>query len=380
MKKIASRSNNTKAIKLISVLVMIVVLLTAVVSYAWFRNTIEVPGINLQTGTFQYQFIGYHRDNASSELKTDFAYSTAVQEGDKFNSETGEGFNPILQDGALTAVTDHTNITNSIENPGEIYYVIRKLDKSVDLDVSISLDAELSKLKEFSGSADSLEAVGGFWYSIVDITKTAESLPVIKAAINDSSVFTVDGNTKQERTEEYFPNIRNEFLTTTLDDVNEYWCFKLSYGVKENADTSAYAGKTIALAVNLCVAQKGGLEGDESSMGQYYVRTLQQFKDALLAYKPNDSIIIQEDIIYEGDLIFNRPLKLQIVGSELTVKGNMRFNYASEGSFVLNTSLAGQLSVLKMDDVDAGGNLYLDIPDSSIEFIGQNSAKAGENK
>ena len=378
MKKIASRSNNTKAIKLISVLVMIVVLLTAVVSYAWFRNTIEVPGINLQTGTFQYQFIGYHRDNASSELKTDFAYSTAVQEGDKFNSETGEGFNPILQDGALTAVTDHTNITNSIENPGEIYYVIRKLDKSVDLDVSISLDAELSKLKEFSGSADSLEAVGGFWYSIVDITKTAESLPVIKAAINDSSVFTVDGNTKQERTEEYFPNIRNEFLTTTLDDVNEYWCFKLSYGVKENADTSAYAGKTIALAVNLCVAQKGGLEGDESSMGQYYVRTLQQFKDALLAYKPNDSIIIQEDIIYEGDLIFNRPLKLQIVGSELTVKGNMRFNYASEGSFVLNTSLAGQLSVLKMDDVDAGGNLYLDIPDSSIEFIGQNSAKAGE--
>ena len=378
MKKIASRSNNTKAIKLISVLVMIVVLLTAVVSYAWFRNTIEVPGINLQTGTFQYQFIGYHRDNASSELKTDFAYSTAVQEGDKFNSETGEGFNPILQDGALTAVTGHTNITNSIENPGEIYYVIRKLDKSVDLDVSISLDAELSKLKEFSGSADSLEAVGGFWYSIVDITKTAESLPVIKAAINDSSVFTVDGNTKQERTEEYFPNIRNEFLTTTLDDVNEYWCFKLSYGVKENADTSAYAGKTIALAVNLCVAQKGGLEGDESSMGQYYVRTLQQFKDALLAYKPNDSIIIQEDIIYEGDLIFNRPLKLQIVGSELTVKGNMRFNYASEGSFVLNTSLAGQLSVLKMDDVDAGGNLYLDIPDSSIEFIGQNSAKAGE--
>ena len=253
-------------------------------------DTIEVPGVNLQTGTFQYQFIGYHMDNSSSELKVDFAYSTLAQEGNSFNAATGEGYNPILQDGALTAVTDHTNITNDIQHPGEIYYVIRKLDQSVDLDISINLDAELSKLQEFSGSGDSLEAVGGFWYSIVDITGTASSRAVIEQAIKDSNVFTVDGNPKQERTEEYFPNIRNEFLTTTLDDANEYWCFKLSYGVKENADTSAYAGKTINLAVNLCVAQKGGLEGDESSAGQYFVRTLQQLKDALLVYRHCDNV------------------------------------------------------------------------------------------
>ena len=377
MRNLTSRSKNTKIIKIICALVMLLVLLAAAVSYAWFRNTIEVPGVNLQTGTFQYQFIGYHMDNSSSELKVDFAYSTLAQEGNSFDAATGEGYNPILQDGALTAVTDHTNITNDIQHPGEIYYVIRKLDQSVDLDISINLDAELSKLQEFSGSGDSLEAVGGFWYSIVDITGTASSRAVIEQAIKDSNVFTVDGNPKQERTEEYFPNIRNEFLTTTLDDANEYWCFKLSYGVKENADTSAYAGKTINLAVNLCVAQKGGLEGDESSAGQYFVRTLQQLKDALLVYKPNDSIIVQDNITYEGDLIINRPLKLQMVGSELTVKGNMRYNYASQGSFILNTSLSGRLSVLKMDDVDAGGSLYLDIPHSSIELIGQNSTAAG---
>ena len=364
-------------IRLIVVLILLITLLAAAVSYAWFRNTIEVPGVNLQTGTFQYQFIGYHKNASSSELKVDFAYSTMAGQNESFDPETGTGYYPILQDGTLTAVTDHTNITNDIDTPGEIYYVVRKLDPSVDLDISINLEAQLDRLKDFSGSADSIEAVGGFWYSIVDITGTAESRLLIEQAINDSTVFQVEGIDKQERKEEYFPDIRNEFLTATLDDSNEYWCFRLRYGIKPGADTSAYTGKKIDLAVNLCVAQKGGLEGDDSSIGQHYVRTLQQFKDALLVYKPNDSIIVQEDITYEGDLIFNRPIQLQIVGSELTVKGNLRFNYASEGSFTINTALAGQLSVLQMDDVEAGGNLYFDIPHSTVEIIGQNSADAG---
>ena len=378
----------SKKITAIVLSAVAIALLVTTVTFAWFRNTMEVPGVSMNTGSFEYQFVGYHKDSASNSLIADFAYST--EDGvTGFDKESQSGFNPISDSdvyNALGTVTDTGNISGSeiaIGKPGEIYYVVRKLPNSIDLDVSIRLNASLSKLKDFSGASDAAadasvtdpEIVGGLWYSVDNITGSQESLEAIKAYIADSENYKDENGYSVTREEQYFPNIRNEVVNNEIYDVDNFWCFRLCYGMKDGANSDAFVSKTVNFFATLCVAQKGGLPDAETS-NQYIVTTLNQFKDALLKYIPNDTIIIQGNIVYEGDLLINRPLKLKITSGSLTVKGNVRYTYTSKGNFELDIS-AGNFKILKMDTVDAGGNFYLDIPNSNIEIHGRNLLGAG---
>jgi len=388
MSKANIKRSPSKRIICISAFVLVIVMLALGISYAWFRHSIEIPGINMHTGTFDYQFVGMHRDQTNGAIVTDFAYSTQVGPNSKFDFETQTGFNPIPDINGLSVVSDVSVIATPNENEtAELFYIVSKVGNSIDLDVSVSLDASLTALHDFNepnaagtqveldasddttpDSDSAVNVIGGFWYSVANVTDTADGIEAIKQYVANSENFNGD-----VRTEPYFPNIRNEVVTAELDEDN-FWCFRLSYGLHNGANLKDYTGKSVNISASLCVAQKGGLPGNEKA-STHYVKTLEQFKTALLEYRPNDRIIISGDIDYLGDLIINRPVDLQIVNSTLTVHGDMRFVYASRGSFILNTSSAGHLKIRKMDGIDAGGNLYCDIPDSSLELLGFNSAE-----
>lgn len=357
----------TKKLIVIISLLLVMLLLIGAMTYAWFRNIIQVQGAMMNTGKFQYEFAGYHTDN-NGELKTDFANSTQV-ETDTFNKDTGEGFSPIPTTETLTASSGCSTIVTT-RSSGNLYFVVHKLENSVDLEVSIKLAAELNDL----------DAVGGFWYKIYEVSgdSTDKNDPIYSS---DNVLDAIESNVLNEnlginntsvKTEENFVNIRTEIRTEELSD-NDYWCFRLSYGQKPNATLGAYStGEGVAIRAELCVAQVGGLEGMETQK-VIPVKTAAQLEAALTTYTADAVIRVQGDITYDhGDMILNRPVSLEIVGGTLTIKGNLRFVYAFEGKFCVNTSQNGTLKVVRMDDAPMGGNIYADIPHSSIEFAGMN--------
>ena len=173
--------------------------------------------------------------------------------------------------------------------------------------------------------------------------------------------------------------MRDNAWTKARLDTNDYMCLKVSYGLNENVSVG-YENKTIDLSVSICVAQINGFEDEDGGETLPPVRTLEDLKDQLLSYRPNDTITIQGDILYEGDIVLNRPLTLKIVGSTLTIKGNLRYAYDSKGDFTINTAAAGKLEILQMDEeeIEAGGNFYIDAPESTVKLIGRYSEAKGE--
>ena len=398
MNKTRAKKLPSKKIICISAFMLGIIMLVLGVTYAWFRNTIDLSGINMKTGTFKYQFAVYSADattetvtggNGESTTRKKLnrveAYSTEAKDGDN------SGFKPMPDGSALIVTSVKTDITVTNQDKGEIFFVVKKLQGSVNLDVSISLESALDDLLKFdekieseetpegdgeegkneTTSTDDLkEILGGFWYTIDNVTGKANGLAAVEDIIRDESTF------KSTTKENYFPNIRNEIQDARLD-TDDYWVFRLCYGLHDPATIQFYTDREFTLAADLCVAQVGGLEG-QSTVNVHRVSTLERLRTALLEYKPNDKIIIEGDIIYEGDFIINRPLTLAISNSTLTVKGNMRYIYASSGSFTIDTSSAGHLRVIEMGDgIDAGGNFYADIPESTLEIKGHNSDKAG---
>lgn len=399
MSKTRAKKLPSKRIICISAFMLGIVMLALGVTYAWFRNTIDLSGINMQTGTFKYQFAVYSADSETETIQKDGqeitrkklnnvdAYSTEAKQNDN------SGFKPIPDGKGLVVTSVKTDIKVSTNEKGEIFFVVKKLPGSVDLDVSISLEAALDDLLKFDekieedtpeavaegetgtegttpSDDDVKEILGGFWYSIDNITGNAGALADVENILRD------EGNFKATSKEDYFPDIRNEIQDARLDD-HDYWVFRLCYGLHSPAVLGDYLSRELSLAADLCVAQVGGLEG-QSPVNVHRVKTLDRLRTALLEYKPNDKIVVEGDITYEGDLIINRPLALEIINSTLTVKGNMRFIYASNGKFKIDTSTSGHLKVIEMGDgIDAGGNLYCDIPDSSLEINGHNSTTPG---
>lgn len=368
---------------MIPVLIMVMVMLLGTVSFAWFRNIMRVTGVVANTGNFDYQFISFFRQGSDGEFQDGFAFSTKPQ----------AGFEVIDSSENVHVTSGATTLQVSSEGYGEVYYLVRKLSNSIDLDVSISLDAQLEKLDAFETpnlsetitiSADeingAIENIGGFWYSVADVTGQISSNASLQQ-LKD----TVLAQEFHDARNDNFSEIRREIHTKTMEaNGDEYWCFRLRYGLKENV-ANAYIGNSLPIYASICVAQKGGLPEQETK-NTFYASTEAQLRQHLLNYRPGDNIIIQGHIVYDGDLVINRPLNLTISSGSLTVKGNMHFNYlggnlqySDSTSIEFNLHLSGgNLRVVKMDNVDAGGNLYVNIPNASMEIVGRNQSGIGE--
>lgn len=347
----SKRNNNQRAtLRFVTAFLLAVVLIAAtVVSFAWFRNIIQIDGADMSTGNFKYQFAGYYK-NSEGTVVNDFKFSTEVE----------DGFTQLSKNESVTATSQGSSFVTPT-NHGEIYYVVKKLDGSIPLDVSLQIDAAI----------ETLEQVGGFWYYIE--VKTGKT-----ASLENSDVDTIRAASFPTAFEQTGVGETNELLKlsqdvrrATLSD-NDYWCVRLSYGLKAGAISPSYTGKQFSVYPKLSVAQTGGLpEDEEKATVTYPVNRLYDLEQALSSYTPGAEIQILSDVTYNGDLIFNRPVNLKIQGATLTVKGDVRFTYTGRGNFTLNTSQNGYLSVTKASDA-SGGNFYAEIPNAGMNLIGKN--------
>ena len=349
----------------ISALLLVLVLLISVVSFAWFRHKIAMNGVDVSTGKIAYRFTGYqtYDEGSTSTVKKNFAYSTDAKdyENNMFNFETQKGYYPIGVDkdgnteisqspisGVSSIVSDGETPNVTMEKDGVFYYVVERLSDSVDLDVSLTFNPQIENLR----------VAGGFWYNVD--TKSSGVLS------NPEVVF--QNSTLDEKAP--LSSIQNTTQTTSLSGGSRYWYIRLTFGLQPRAESADYTNQNIELAPVLCVAQKGGLE-DYTQQAERPVTTLEAFERELANYTPNETIVVKGPIEYLGDLIINRPLNLRIEGATLTVRGDLRYNYTGAGSFTIDTSLNGTLRVLTHESSGSGGSVHIEIPASSLTIIGK---------
>ena len=375
MAKTKTKTHNGYASKhwiIITLLVLTTALMIATVTYAWFLNTLKIPGVQGTTGTFKYEFIGFDQNS-------NIAFSHGTETDSSLLNE--QDFH--VNSGAL--------VFDGSQQQGEFYVLVHKLEGSVDLDVSVRFNAQLDKLTDFDTveteegepidisvdqpmSGTAVQYVGGFWYCVEQVTGNYESLEAAKNAFG-SSATEADGDS-------YFPGIRKQVRQASLD-TKDYTCIRVTFGRKglyqdyENSSSASFNNKKITIYAELNVAQKGGLP-DSGTNQAHSIKTEKELKDALLKALPGDELIIESDITLLGDLIINRPLKLTIASGSLTVQGDVRYTYMGERDFEIDLT-GGPLIVQRMpsSDVagDVGGNFLVELPKSSLTIYGRAAAE-----
>ena len=375
MAKTKTKTHNGYASKhwiIITLLVLTTALMIATVTYAWFLNTLKIPGVQGTTGTFKYEFIGFDQNS-------NIAFSHGTETDSSLLNE--QDFH--VNSGAL--------VFDGSQQQGEFYVLVHKLEGSVDLDVSVRFNAQLDKLTDFDTveteegepidisvdqpmSGTAVQYVGGFWYCVEQVTGNYESLEAAKNAFG-SSATEADGDS-------YFPGIRKQVRQASLD-TKDYTCIRVTFGRKglyqdyENSSSASFNNKKITIYAELNVAQKGGLP-DSGTNQAHSIKTEKELKDALLKALPGDELIIESDITLLGDLIINRPLKLTVASGSLTVQGDVRYTYMGERDFEIDLT-GGPLIVQRMpsSDVagDVGGNFLVELPKSSLTIYGRAAAE-----
>ena len=128
--------------------------------------------------------------------------------------------------------------------------------------------------------------------------------------------------------------------------------------------------------------KKGGIEIGIASIynshpqNTFFVTSEEELNDALYNYQKNDYIYVMTDIIYNNNLIFNKPVKLVVEESDLRIMGDLVFCYDGECQFVLDTRTNGR--IFCEENSDHAGGFYASSRRGSFLFLGKGSSKADE--
>lgn len=357
--KLTTKRKSIKAIAIASLLVVLLVSL-ATLSYAWYRNYIDIKGTSVTTGSISFSLESYNVD-VDGNVSGPQTFDT-----------TDEPESSVVLESDVTRIRTWNNV------PHHVYYLIKNpaSDTSINLDASLQLSLDNTEVPDYIGGISVAMTQVATGEIADDFTNETDVKTEIENAL-DSVV--VDSNRIA------FSDLSSAYQEFSVKK-GEYVCLRLSYVIASNV--LDYTNIDIGLRVSFCLAQEGGLPGANTAT-EYVVYSNDGFMSALGKYRPNDKIIVKGNVNYIGDLVFNRPLRLAVQNSTLTVNGNLMYVYPYQGQFTVDTSTGGTIAVLKKaveltDEAGnvtgysyVGGNFEISTPSAQIEFIGKNSPVVG---
>ncbi len=365
MKKKIAKLNREASIRTIAIASFLLVLLfsLATLSYAWYRNYVDIKGTSVTTGSLSFSVESYNVDMNGNVT------------GPTIFSANEEERNAVVLNTDVSRITSWNNV------PHHVYYFIKNPanQESIDLDASLQLSLDNAEIPEEIGGIN-VEMSQVAFGKLEDDFAEEISDEAVKEEISNKVSSIVLGNNLIT-----FSNLENAYREFSVKK-GEYVCIRLTYVVPSNITT--YTDIDLAIRISLCLAQKGGLPGDNTST-EYVVYTDDGFASALGKYRPNDKILVKGNVNYVGDLVLNRPLALEVQNSDLIIHGNLTYAYPYQGHFIIDTSRGGRIGVIKkaVEQTDemgnvlsytyVGGTFEIIIPQAQIEFIGKNSSVAG---
>ncbi len=368
-----SKKAASKKTKLICLIVCSVLLIGSLVgaSVAWFRGIISAPGGTVQTAKISVSAVGYtvggtKIDGQESPYEYENIYQGML---DGTNSVSREVKN-------LLSAPEHSIIITS-EDVYTVLFVVQRRTEGMDIDVQLQLSVE-----------EPDDDLGGFSYYFANVTELVDlsglDAPEITDGPLDSGYETqlkakfdaylnsADGKLTEEQFSGKLANLNVSPLRVSISSsTRDYAVLRFSAKLDSgSAGLPQYSSKGYKINGELTVAQTGALT-DEVTGATHDVHNIGELQDALKKYVTGDVIRILSPIVVSGDLNFPRPVRVEIVSSSLTVRGNFRFSYAYEGHYALDLSQSGQLIVAQESGV--GGNLLIDTPNCTVDMTGSGS-------
>lgn len=347
-------------------------LLLISVTFAWFYSRIELPQSQISTGTIDYVVKGYDVDGK---------FISTIVDPEKVNEDTVNPNVPLLNLQNIT-VNNYTTAYISIETTG-------------------TLDMEYSFGLKVSGSEADLKNIGGFWFKIeelvldyngitdsnnkkigdegynanlVDYSSIIAPYATSNGKIVECSSSCIDGTGDTCTEHNVFSRnliIANSFAVYgELKGNKKVAFYRIDVGLKNTSTPERYAGTNLTISGAVYGTQIGGINGENGYGNVYKVTDSQTLQNAIENALPGDTIQLMSNIVYHGDLVFNKCISLVTYGHNLTIYGNLVYDFTSSHTLKLNLASGGSISVLMENG--AGGDFQINTPNSNVQITGNN--------
>ncbi len=347
-------------------------LLLISVTFAWFYSVITLPQSEIKTGTIDYVVKGY--DNEGNFIST-------IVNPDDVTTDIVNANHPLFN---LKDI--HSNLYQtayiSIENTG-------------------TLDMEFSFALKVSGSPEDIKNMGGFWFKIEEINdiEYKEVLAANKESMKekyDANLFDYSNQLQSytETAKEIIPctpsciengsnqctehhTLSKNLITANtyavygkLDAQKQVSFYRIDIGLKANSTPERYANTSLRISGEVYGTQIGGIKGETGYGNVYKVSDTQSLDRAIENALPGDSIQLIAPIVYRGDLVFNKSISLITYGNDLTIYGNLVYDFVASYTLRINLSHGGQIKIYKQNG--GGGDLQINTPNSTVLVTGKN--------
>lgn len=206
--------------------------------------------------------------------------------------------------------------------------------------------------------------LGGYKYNISKVTD--------KVTVSDNGNLDVTGSPSPEKIDNELITIDRNSVNGTIEDKNGYDIYRIDYTLAEKNEE--YTGGGINIYFNIFATQiDGDFENDDERGYTYYCSTKEDIDRAKIEAYPGDTIKLSSNIVYYGDLVFNKPVNLETNDFALTVNGNLMYDYVLGNSLKINAGGLGRI-VVQCTNEGVGGNFKVKAPISDVTLVGSNAA------
>ena len=323
-------SNKVK-VRLAFVAILVMFLLAE--SVGWFYNEFLGSGALFQVGTLQHEVKQYDYEG---EFVEDIGeLSTIVYEENMGVTTKSSKYIEVANIGTLDMEFNITFfLDGTIAEAGVMYYRIYEVtDEVYTYEIGGGFDTKLKAYADDNPIDPNIENC-----TIIPI----KNMSLIASEIYNSSI-----------------KIQNE-----ADDPNPRY-FRLDYGMYESINSEHYSGSSIAVHASVYSTQFGKLSG----IGDEVVWTVNneaQMRSALDSAGLGDIIRLGQDFTLDGNINFYKNVNLDLDGYELTITGDLIFDYVDNRNLFINAVGTGRLNV--------HNDLIINTPKSNVHIMGSNDA------
>lgn len=314
---------------------VLALLLIFSVTFAWYINNLGMWGMEFNTGNIDFNVYLYSEDG------TKLAGPVAPDDED-----LGQYLNAPLATIHDAQVGSLATVYIGIESCG-----------SIGIDYRIAFD--------ITGKSEKATAyLGGYKYNVGKVTD--------KVVLNPNGNINVSKCERPERINDEIVTIDRNAINGTIEKKNGYDIYRFDYTlVNKNEE---YTGSSINIFLNVFATQVGGDFDDTEERGHvYYCASKEDIDRAKVEAYPGDTVKLTSDIVYYGDLVFNKPVNLETNDFTLTVNGNLMYDYVLGNSLKLDAGGLGRI-VVQCTKEGVGGNLKIKAPLSDVTLTGSNAS------
>lgn len=393
--KVIKKNNLNKHAQVLIASVITSIILLLSVTFAWFYYQVELPFTSISTGTIGFVAKTY-ADNPNTEKEEIELISTIHDSSNK-----NEKDNPSATQSLPLFTIENWQAGNATS-----VYISLESTGTLDMDYALSFATGLTYLDK---DEQSLQNLGAYWYKVsvvegleykyalkvngealdanyepidadyskvIDNYATQDKNKIVlceEACVKDSNgIISNHICTEYDSESTNMISINRSAKYGTLNKNNKRVILRVDLGVCEKATPIQYTQNKFTIAAKIYATQVGAIVNPNGIGKTYYATDEDSFKEAVNNSLPGDNILLSNDVVYYGDLIINKAVNLYTNGKDLTIYGNLVYDYVSYHNLAIDLSAGGNIYVLEDSETKAGGNVNINTPNSQVLFASVN--------